>query len=203
MRMRNELSRKPKKYEFKILGNIYLIARLVGDCSIKPILTLSKTSRVQAVLPKHSSVTVCCAFAVIIGSNRFISIGNKCQSNLSIDELISSNASFSRWPSSHAINTTVSATIPFKINVNLDRMSPWSNWNQWEKYKNRGNRTIFLIWKMTEIGLNYFHLNNQHASRNSEKAPCEQRHQYGLKYVRKIMYRSEKVNGWAMIGKIY
>lgn len=71
--------------------------------------TFLKTSRVHVILPKHSTVTGRCTTAIIIGSVRCISMGYKYQSNWSIPEPISSNASVIRWLSSQVMNTEVNA----------------------------------------------------------------------------------------------
>lgn len=68
-------------------------------------LTCLKTFRDNVTLPKHSSSTASCEMAIIIGSIRFKSDGNKYQRDRSIFLLISSNALLTRWPRSQAINT--------------------------------------------------------------------------------------------------
>lgn len=60
------------------------------------LLTFLKTSRVQMILPKHANETGRCAIAMIAGSIRCVSFGNKYQSNCSIVKRISSNALFIR-----------------------------------------------------------------------------------------------------------
>lgn len=103
----------------------------IKACSINRFkLTFLKTSRLHAILPKHSSETDCCVLAKIIGSIRWISIGNKCQSNTSIVKSIFSNASLSRWPSSQSKNTVANAKIPFKNSSNEGIIFSWSNWNR-------------------------------------------------------------------------
>lgn len=87
--------------------------------------TLSKTSRLHLMLPKHSNETGCCASPIIIGSIRCVLVGNKNQSNCSIVMLTSSNAPFIRWPSSHAINTVVRPKMPFIINSNTGEIFSW------------------------------------------------------------------------------
>lgn len=95
------------------------------------ILTFLKTSRVHAMLPKHSNETGSCTSAMIIGSIRLISIGNEYHSNWSIVELILSNASAILWPSSQAINTMVKPRIPFSVAFNSTGIIfPWCNWKQ-------------------------------------------------------------------------
>lgn len=48
---------------------------------------------------------------------------------------------------------------------------------------------LFIL--KSERVLNYCHLNNEQCNGNCEKAPCEKRHEYRLKYVRETMLHSK------------
>lgn len=71
------------------------------SCLIQLVsLTRLNVSRSHDLLPKYFSSIGCCTKLVMIGSIFWMSAGNKYHSNWSIISLHSSNANFTRWPSS-------------------------------------------------------------------------------------------------------
>lgn len=107
----------------KLKCGVKQLIQLILQC----LLTFLKTFRVQAILPKHSNVTGFCAIAMIVGKNRFNSIGNICQLNWAILESISANASHVLWPSSQHMKTSVNPTIPLMTGSRVTMTSAWCN----------------------------------------------------------------------------
>lgn len=80
-------------------------------------------SRLASKIPKQLTTIGIWLLFMIIGSNFWISLGNRYQSNSSSKRLVtSSNALVSRWPHSHGIN--IIPTIPISHIINLKSIFP-------------------------------------------------------------------------------
>lgn len=86
----------------------------------KLIITLLNCSRLPSKIPKQSMKIGICAFIIIVGSNRWLSIGNKFQSNRSNRSVVLLNVFVSCCPTSHVkyniITVTNSQMTDFKTN---------------------------------------------------------------------------------------